>query len=171
MKNIITMPIMGEAEFSRSGFGSENTNGERETIDETQYFGLFEYSGRVYAEPIVDTSKASVLEDMMLGMIGVEEVLVNISGLRGYDAVVAKDCARPFYLRSLNKDIHNFWEYAKHRLRMFNGISGELFELYLKETEFRFNHRDQNLYLVLLRLFRNNPLFQPGPKRVTLSRV
>jgi len=30
--------------------------------------------------------------------------------------------------------------------------------LYLKETAFRFNHRGQNLYLVLLKLFRDFPM-------------
>ncbi|MCL2407615.1 MAG: IS1595 family transposase, partial [Defluviitaleaceae bacterium] len=34
-----------------------------------------------------------------------------------------------------------------------------LFKIYLKETEFRFNHRDQNLYAVLLKIFRDDPLF------------
>ncbi|MBP8927365.1 MAG: IS1595 family transposase, partial [Ottowia sp.] len=30
--------------------------------------------------------------------------------------------------------------------------------LHLKETEFRFNHRHQNLHKALLSLLRNNPL-------------
>jgi hypothetical protein len=30
--------------------------------------------------------------------------------------------------------------------------------LHLKETEFRFNHRRQDLYRALLQLLRNNPL-------------
>ena len=34
----------------------------------------------------------------------------------------------------------------------------EEFELYLKETEYRFNHRGQDLYKILLRIFRKNPL-------------
>ncbi|MHA1540539.1 MAG: IS1595 family transposase, partial [Alphaproteobacteria bacterium] len=29
---------------------------------------------------------------------------------------------------------------------------------HLKECEFRFNHRQENLYLVILRELRNNPL-------------
>lgn len=36
-----------------------------------------------------------------------------------------------------------------HRLTKFKGIPKDLFELYLKETEFRFNHRGQNLYHIL----------------------
>ncbi|MCL2858040.1 MAG: IS1595 family transposase, partial [Oscillospiraceae bacterium] len=33
-----------------------------------------------------------------------------------------------------------------------------LFELYLKETEFRFNNRGNDLYQILLKMFRENPL-------------
>jgi transposase len=29
----------------------------------------------------------------------------------------------------------------------------------LKECEFRFNYRDKNLYQMLLKMFRDNPLF------------
>jgi len=54
--------------------------------------------------------------------------------------------------------IESFWSYAKRRLQKFNGISVITFYLHLKETEFRFNHRRDNLYLELLRLLRLNPL-------------
>lgn len=33
-----------------------------------------------------------------------------------------------------------------------------MFYLHLKEMEYRFNHRHDNLYLDLLKLLRNNPL-------------
>ncbi|MDR0983691.1 MAG: IS1595 family transposase, partial [Ruminococcus sp.] len=32
------------------------------------------------------------------------------------------------------------------------------FFLFLKESEFRFNHRKDNIYLILLKNFRENPL-------------
>ena len=42
--------------------------------------------------------------------------------------------------------IESFWGYAKHRLYKFKGIPKEKFELYFKETEYKFNHRGQDLY-------------------------
>ena len=51
--------------------------------------------------------------------------------------------------------IESFWSFAKRRLAKFNGVSNKTFYLYLKETEFRFNHRQGNLYLELLKLLRN----------------
>nr|WP_269084481.1 transposase [Acinetobacter venetianus] len=54
--------------------------------------------------------------------------------------------------------IESFWSYAKRRLAKFNGVAKHTFYLHLKETEYRFNHRHDNLYLELLKLLRNNPL-------------
>ena len=51
-----------------------------------------------------------------------------------------------------------FWAYAKHRLTKFKGVPKLTFYLHLKETEFRFNHRSDNLYLAVLKLLRENPI-------------
>ena len=50
------------------------------------------------------------------------------------------------------------WGIAKVRLYKFRGMNKETFYLHLKECEFRFNNRYKNLYLLLLKMFRNNPL-------------
>ena len=42
--------------------------------------------------------------------------------------------------------LEGFWSYAKQRLIKFHGVSKEKFPLYLKEMEFRYNHRHQDLY-------------------------
>ena len=54
--------------------------------------------------------------------------------------------------------IESFWSFAKRRLIKFNGISKHTFYLHLKETEFRFNYRKENLTEKLLYLFKNQPL-------------
>ena len=54
--------------------------------------------------------------------------------------------------------IEAFWSSAKRRLAKFNGVHHHTFYLHLKECEFRFNHRERNLYFVLLRLLREKPL-------------
>jgi transposase len=38
-------------------------------------------------------------------------------------------------------------------------MTGSTFLLRLKECEFRFNHRRENLYRLLLQILRENPLF------------
>jgi transposase len=57
--------------------------------------------------------------------------------------------------------IESFWGYAKIRLVKFKGMNKNMFELHLKECEFRFNNRkqNQNLYKkVLLEIFRRELL-------------
>jgi transposase-like protein len=54
--------------------------------------------------------------------------------------------------------IESFWSYAKRRLTKFNGVPRHTFYLHLKETEFRFNRRRDNLYQELLKLLRTNPI-------------
>ncbi len=54
--------------------------------------------------------------------------------------------------------IEGFWGYVKSRLARFKGMHPSTFLFHLKECEFRFNHRRQDLYQVLLTLCRNTPL-------------
>ena len=54
--------------------------------------------------------------------------------------------------------IVSFWSYAKHRLMQFHGMRRDKFKLHLKETKFRFNHRQLYLYMKLLKLLRDDPL-------------
>jgi len=47
--------------------------------------------------------------------------------------------------------LEGFWSFAKERLMRHHGISGRYFPLYLKELEFRYNHRQQALFDQLCR--------------------
>ena len=47
--------------------------------------------------------------------------------------------------------IENFWGIAKVRLYKFRGMDKTTFLLHLKECEFRFNHRHDKLYLLLIK--------------------
>jgi transposase-like protein len=51
--------------------------------------------------------------------------------------------------------IKSFWFFAKRRLIKFQGIPQLSFYLLLKECEFRFNYREQNLYAILLKMIRS----------------
>ena len=50
------------------------------------------------------------------------------------------------------------WIYAKRRLVKFNGVPKQTFYLHLNKSEFRFNHRRENIYKTLLKLLRDIPL-------------
>ena len=42
--------------------------------------------------------------------------------------------------------IEGFWSFAKERLMKYHGVNSKKFPLYLKELEFRYNHRNHDLY-------------------------
>ena len=54
--------------------------------------------------------------------------------------------------------IQSFINFAKRRWQKFNGVPAHTFYLHLKETEFRFNRRGENLNRELLRMLRAQPL-------------
>ena len=50
--------------------------------------------------------------------------------------------------------IEAFWSYAKRRLSKFNGLTDKKFILHLKECEWRFNNRQNDLFPLLLNLYK-----------------
>jgi transposase len=44
------------------------------------------------------------------------------------------------------KGLEGFWSWAKERLMNHHGISKARFPLYIKELEFRYNHRTDDLF-------------------------
>jgi transposase len=49
--------------------------------------------------------------------------------------------------------IEGFWSFAKERLQKFHGVNPEKFPLYLKELEFRYNHRNRDIYDDVVKCF------------------
>ena len=58
----------------------------------------------------------------------------------------------------ISMELNLFGVYAKIRLVKFHGIDKRTFNLHLKECEFRFNNRGEDLYKLLLKIFRKEPL-------------
>ena len=50
----------------------------------------------------------------------------------------------------------NFWSYVKTKLNRYYGVSGPHFYLYLKEMEFRYNHRKEDLRKVIRVILRKS---------------
>jgi transposase-like protein len=137
----------------------------RGAYGKTTVFGIYQRNGHVYTEIVPDCSKAT-LQAIIRGKVAVESV-VNSDGWRGYNGLV--DIGYGHFRVDHGKDefargpahvngIEGFWGIAKVRLAKFRGMAKSTFYLHLKETEFRYNHRNDNIYKILLSLLRNNPL-------------
>lgn len=161
-------PFSGELEADESYFGPKRIRGKRGrgAGGKTIVFGLLKRGDCVYTEVVADASK-STLQAIIRGKVDPRSV-IHTDGWRGYDGLVDLGLEKHFRVNHGNNEfvkgsrhvngIESFWSYAKHRLAQFHGVRREKFELHLKETEFRFNHRHLDLYKTLLRLLRDQPL-------------
>jgi transposase len=48
----------------------------------------------------------------------------------------------------------SFWSFAKERFHKYHGINRKNYPEYIKEMEFRFNHRNESLYPLLIGVIR-----------------
>jgi len=165
-----TAPQKGEIEVDESYFGPRRVKGKRGrgAGNKTIVFGLYKRDGKVYTEIVPDV-KAITLQAIIRGRADIESVIYS-DGWPGYDGLVDLGFEKHFRVEHGKNEfsrgagqhingIEGFWGYAKHRLTKFKGIPNEKFEIHLKETEFRFNNRGNDIYLLLLKLFRTEPLF------------
>jgi len=161
-------PLSGEIEVDESYFGARRIKGKRGrgAYGKTIVFGLLKREGKVYTEIVPDV-KATTLQGVIRGRVDIDSV-IHSDGWRGYDGLVDIGYDKHFRVhhgknefvrgKSHINGIESFWSYAKIRLVKFRGIDKKNFNLHLKECEFRFNNRGEDLYKLLLKIFRNKPL-------------
>ncbi|MFO7846277.1 MAG: hypothetical protein R6V27_06940 [Balneolaceae bacterium] len=85
------------------------------------------------------------------------DVLINLEN-HTHTFIGTKSSDKAEHRKKVNR-IESFWGHAKSRLAKFKGIHSSTFNLHMKECVFRFNHRGDDLYLLLLKILRNDPLF------------
>ena len=160
--------LEGNIECDESYFGAKRVRGirGRGAKGKIKVFGLLKREGKVYTEIVNDVS-AKTLQGIIRGKVELNSI-IHTDGWKGYDGLVDLGYEKHFRVRHSHNEfalkdnhingIESFWGYAKNRLVKFNGIKSQYFDLHLKETEFRFNHRKYNLYKILLKEFRLKPL-------------
>jgi len=161
-------PVRGEVEVDESYFGARRVRGKRGrgASGKTIVFGIFKREGGVYTEIVPDCSRAT-LQGVIRGRIDPESV-VHSDGWAGYNGLVDMGYQKHYRVmhganefargRCHINGMESFWGYAKTRLARFRGLRKEDFLLHLKECEFRFNHRHDDLYPLILKMCRENPL-------------
>ena len=162
-------PFLGEVEVDESFFGAKRIKGKRGrgAYGKTIVFGIFRRNGKVYTEIVPDCSKAT-LQGVIRGRVSLDSI-IHSDRWRGYNGLVDMGYKKHFrvdhgrdefvYGKSHINGIEGFWGFAKTRLVRFKGMHKKTFYLHLKECEFRFNYRDQNLNKLILKIVRKNPLF------------
>ena len=161
-------PVKGEVEVDESYFGARRVRGlrGRGARGKTIVFGLFKRQGKVYTEIVPNCSKVT-LQGIIRGRVDPESI-IHSDGWRGYNGLVDLGYQKHYRVHHGDNEfaneyshingIESFWAYAKTRLVRFRGIQRQTFYFHLKECEFRFNHRGEDLYKIILKMCREKPL-------------
>lgn len=116
-------------------------------------FGIIEKSGLVFVDLIPDITTDDVLHYKRNFRLKTSTIgrLVYTDAYRRYQGLVFSPGAEWSVIRHQDKGLaldasKGFWRYAKDRLKRHRGVSPERFPLYIKELEFRYNHRGDDIF-------------------------
>jgi transposase-like protein len=161
-------PFSGDIEVDESFFGARRVKGKRGrgASGKTIVFGLLKRNGKVYTRIVPNCSRAT-LQTVIRGKVDFKST-IHSDGWKGYDGLVDLGYKKHHRVQHGNNEfanskshingIENFWGIAKMRLAKFRGLSKSTFYWHLKECEFRFNHRGENMYQLLLKIIKKRPL-------------
>jgi len=149
----------GEFEIDESYFGAHRVRGKRGrgAAGKVPVFGILKRDGNVHVTIVKDCSKEALMP-IIKGQI-LEESTIYTDGWKAYDGLIYNGYEHYRIFHSHNEfargknhvnGIESFWSFAKRRLAKFNGIASHKFLLHLKESEVRFNYRNNNFFDIML---------------------
>ena len=157
--------LSGEIEMDETMFGGRRP-GKRGwgAAGKHMVFGIFQRNGNVLTFPITSRGKRELVPLMTdhtkPGSLYYTDDwhAYTFLPIRGNHVIISKEKGRPKGRNHIN-GIEGFWSYAKHWLYHYRGVPEKYFHLYLKEIEWRFNYRDENL-VIILRKYLNQPVIK-----------
>lgn len=154
--------LKGEIEADDTYFGGRRKGRRgRGAEGKVPVFGIIERRGKVKVEVVKDVTASTLLS------LAIKRVhrgsIVYTDKFKSYDSLMfcgyrhlRIDHAKKFvqgkvYINTLE----GFWAFAKERLIKFHGVSKRNFPFYLKEMEFRYNYRGENIFEILAKYICN----------------
>lgn len=162
-----TSPLSGEVEIDESYFGPRRVRGVRGrgAGKKVIVFGLLKRNGKVYTQIVPNVSRET-LKQIVQSKVELDSTIYS-DGWKSYDGLVDWGYKRHYRVNHGNNEfvnrnnprnhingIENFWGIAKVRLAKLRGLRKDHFNLHLKECEFRYNMRHEDMYKTLLKLLR-----------------
>jgi transposase-like protein len=161
-----TSPLSGEVEIDESYFGPRRVRGMRGrgAGKKIIVFGLLKRQGKVYTQIVPNVSRET-LKQIVQAKVEPESTIYS-DGWRSYDGLVDWGYKKHYRVNHGQNEfargnshingIENFWGVAKVRLAKFRGLRKEYFNLHLKECEYRYNMRNEDMYHELLKILRKD---------------
>jgi len=146
----------GELELDECYFGGKRKgNRGRGANNKAIVFGILERKGKIYTKIVENVSAATLMREIenktKKGSVFYTDGWRSYASLHqfGKHNIIRHD--KDEFAKDKNhiNGIEGFWSYAKERFHKYHGIRKNNYPLYLKEMEFRFNHRNRKLFNVL----------------------
>jgi transposase len=154
--------LKGVIEMDESYFGGRRKgNRGRGAAGKVPVFGILERNGVVKVEAVKDVTTDTLLK-MTIKTVRRGSIIYT-DKFRSYDALM---CCGYKHLKLDHKKrfasgkvyingLEGFWSFAKERIIKFHGVSKEKFPLYLKEMEFRYNYKSDDIFPLLAKCVTN----------------
>ena len=154
---------LGEFELDESYFGAKRIRGKRGrgAAGKTPVFGVLKRDGKVFVSIVKNCSKKELMP-IIKGKI-LEGSTIHTDGWKAYDGLILNGYTHHRVYHSHDEfargkshvnGIESFWSFTKRRLAKFNGVASDKFNLYLKESEFRFNYKYEKLYDIMIKILK-----------------
>ena len=153
--------LKGEIELDESYFGGRRKGKRgRGAAGKSIVFGLLERNGRVYTKVVeqvtADELMAHIRQHTRKGSVYYTDTFRSYNSLKRLGKHHRLNHSKAFaYKHGRNhiNGIEGFWSYAKHILYNYRGVSKYHFPMYLKEVEYRYNHRNENLFKQFMSIY------------------
>jgi transposase len=131
-------------------------------IPNTAYYGFMRSDAQVFSTALTALNKDMILNwqretngSTSFMMEGIHAV-ADFTNWRLY----RRDTFHHYPMKTAQDDLSGFWALTRNRLMKFRGLNRNTLFLHIKECEFRFNHRNEDLQLTLLNMINQQPLHQ-----------
>ena len=154
--------LNGELEIDESYFGGKRKGQRgRGAKNKTIVFGILERKGKIYTVIVQDVSAKTLMSEIenktKKGSVFYTDGWKSYASLEQYGKhnIIRHDKDEFAKEKNHINGIEGFWSFAKERFHKYHGIKKNNYPLYLKEMEFRFNHRNESVFNLLFDICTN----------------
>src|SRR3989344_5893567 len=145
--------LSDEVEIDESYFGGVRKGKRgRGIMGKSVVLGILERSGKVYTKIVYSLTAENLLGIIRAktrkGSVFFTDTFKSYTSLKQYGKHRTVNHNKILVEKSTHNHINGiegFWSYSKHKLYNYHGVSKANFGLCLKEMEYRFNHRNENI--------------------------
>jgi len=150
--------ISGELELDETYFGGTRKGKRgRGAYNKAIIFGILERDGKVYVKVVPDVKAETLMAEIKTktekGSVFYTDCFKSYKSLKRYGKHCRINKEHAFAVgRNHINGIESFWAFAKERFHKYHGINRENYPLYLKEMEFRFNNRNEDIFNLMFNI-------------------